>query len=638
MKSLSVPAVFLFSLGLASPALGAAPEAGAEAAPVAETELVVAMGAPDLAAFERNAKLAKELGATHVVITDNLPPALWQFDPPDDPYPAWFVYRPSLLKIFPPKEVQPYVNMEYAEKIAQVLEARCRILRQLGLKAYWGANEPQVMPEAFFTAFPELRGPRVDQANRSRTARFAPCVDQPETRRLYREAMQNLLRRCPEVEIFNFLTTDSGSGFCWSPGLYPGQNGPSDCKDRPMEERVASFLRDLQQAGRDAGHAIEVCINEIQPRQWMQKSFESPAAIVKSLPRGLAVDNMEGPDGRTFLGRSSLGSTGRGAFYPVLGIAVPPMGGYAARLGGRGAGARRQMVDFGDEASLDFNVSLYRATRDSHPKNELERLANLRAFAVTQVGEAQADVLMSLWASVNEVQRGLNALDFGPVFRMGLVLTRWINRPLVPFPGELTAEQKSYYRPYLFQAKGEAQADDLVDIQAMRMYEGWGAHLLFQRVIEVATPSIRSAVADAGRLSAAAPDGAGRQRWDLLRRRLEAVDCLMHTADNVVAYQAQLDRVRQLGRKPEPNPVLGVQSGWDRTDLMATARREIDNTVHLLRLLESTREPLLDLAPTPGEETIMRLGLDLPAQLKRKIDLMNSKWEDYQRLFTTPNP
>jgi hypothetical protein len=548
------------------------------------------------------------------------------------------VYRPALLKVFPPKEVQPYVNLEYAEKVAQLLEARCGILRQLGLKACWAANEPQVMPEAFFAAFPELRGPRVDQANRSRTARFAPCVDQPETLRFYREAMQNLLRRCPEVAIFNFLTTDSGSGFCWSPGLYPGLNGPSDCRDRPMAERVSSFLLNLHQAGREAGRNIEVCINEIQPRQWMLKSFESPAAIVKLLPRGLAVDNLEGPDGRMFLGRSGAGSTGRGAFYPVVGIAVPPMDGYPARMGGRGAAARRQLVDLGDEASLDFNVRLYRATRDSHPKNELERLANLRAFAVTQVGEAQADTLMSLWSSVNEVQRGLNALDFGPMFRMGLVLGRWINRPLVPFPGELTAEQKSYYRSYLFQAKGEAEADDLVDIQAMRMYEGWGAHLLFQRVIEVATPSIRSAIGDAERLSAAAQDESARQQWDLLRRRLEVVDCLMHTADNVVAYQAQLDRVRHLGRKPEPNPVRGTQSSWDRTDLMATARKEIDNTVHLLRLLESTKEPLLDLAPTPGEETIMRLGPDLPAQLKRKIDLMNSKWEDYKRLFTVPNP
>ena len=67
----------------------------------------------------------------------------------------------------------------------------------------------------------------------------------------------------------------------------------------------------------------------------------------------------------------------------------------------------------------------------------------------------------------------------------------------------------------------------------------------------------------------------------------------------MVEYQAQLDRVKSIGAKPDANPVLGVQSSWDRTDLMQLARREIDTMVDLNRLLQSTKEPILDLAPTP---------------------------------------
>jgi len=106
----------------------------------------------------------------------------------------------------------------------------------------------------------------------------------------------------------------------------------------------------------------------------------------------------------------------------------------------------------------------------------------------------------------------------------------------------------------------------------------------------------------------------------------------------MVAYQAQLDRVKSLGAKPEQNPVLGVQSGWDRTDLMETARKEIDTMVNLRRLLQSTNEPILDLAPTSAEETIMRLGPNVADQIKHKIDTMNAHWRDYDRLFTSPNP
>ena len=60
--------------------------------------------------------------------------------------------------------------------------------------------------------------------------------------------------------------------------------------------------------------------------------------------------------------------------------------------------------------------------------------------------------------------------------------------------------------------------------------------------------------------------------------------------------------------------------------------------VDLNRLLQSTSEPILDLAPTPGEETTMRLGPDITAQIKHKIDVMNAHWRDYDRLFTVPNP
>ncbi len=149
---------------------------------------------------------------------------------------------------------------------------------------------------------------------------------------------------------------------------------------------------------------------------------------------------------------------------------------------------------------------------------------------------------------------------------------------------------------YLFQAKGEEQAADLVDIQAMREYEGWGAKLLFQRTIELTIPEMRAALGHVDHIRDAATDDAARKQWDLMGKRLQALIYLLQSADNMVAYQAQLDRVKGLGLKPEPNPVLGAQSGWDRTDLMETARKEIDTMVNLKRLLDGTNRA----DPRPG--------------------------------------
>jgi hypothetical protein len=344
------------------------------------------------------------------------------------------------------------------------------------------------------------------------------------------------------------------------------------------------------------------------------------------------------------------GGGGGGAFYPVVGIVVPSIeGGGAGGMGGGGAAGgaagksggdapAKVMINLGDDASVDFNYRLLKFTHGAPMRTLAERVTTLRAFAVSEVGEDQADNLMEVWSALDDAQRNLEILDFGGMLRFGDVLNRWITRPMVPYPEELTAAEKKDYSAFIFQAKGDEQAADLIDIQAMREYEGWGAKLLFQRTIELTLPRMNRALKLVQGIAAAAKDDAARAQWELEGKRLQAAIYLLQSADDMVAYQAQLDRVKSLGAKPEVNPVLGVQSGWDRTDLMETARKEIDTVVNLERLLESTKEPILDLAPTPGEETIMRLGPNVAAEIKHKIDVMNAHWRDYDRLFTVPNP
>jgi hypothetical protein len=601
------------------------------AVPRGVTEGSARQQAADLAQFERKAALSKELGATHMLVTEGLPLATWEMNSAD-PYPMWFVHHAGLLTIFPPEELRPFVDAKYSAEVSGILQQRCAVLGKYGLKGVWSANEPEVLPEAFFTAHPELRGPRIDQPNRSRTVYFAPSVDEPETLRMVRESMQRLLKTCPEVEQFNWVTIDAGSGFDWAPSLYPGINGNSNYKDRPMSDRVAGFLINAQQAARDAGHEIQISLNPIAARPWMVPTFSPDVldSIVRKLPRGLAVEGREGPDGHAFVGVATQGSAG--AFYPVVGLVVPSFN------SGGGAAPARRMINFGDGTTMDFNYRLLKFTEGKPMHTLAERVNTLRAFAASEVGEQQADNLVDVWSALNDVQQDLQVLDFGSMLRMGHVLNRWVTRPMVPFPEELSAAETKDYRPFLFQAKGDMQAGDLIDIQAMRMYEGWGARMLFQRTIEVSLPRARRALSLVGEIQRAAKDDAARSQWELLGKRLQAVIYLLQSADDMVEYQAQLDRVKTIGAKPDPNPVLGVQSSWDRTDLMQLARTEIDTMVNLNRLLQSTKEPILDLAPTPGEETIMRLGPNITAQIKHKIDVMNAHWRDYDRLFTAPNP
>jgi hypothetical protein len=403
-----------------------------------------------------------------------------------------------------------------------------------------------------------------------------------------------------------------------------------------MAGRVSGFLINAQKAAADAGHHIEINLNPIPPRQWMIPTFspETLQAIVRLLPPGLAVEGHEGPDDHPFPGGVLRASSGD-PFYPVVGISVPSL---EERSAAPYQAPGRLVVNLGDPTTVDFNYRLLKSTRGQPMRTLLERTVALRDFAVSEVGDTQADNLLEVWSDLNDVEHNLDILDFGEMLRFGHVLNRWITRPMVPFPDELTPSEKKDYRPFLFQAKDEQQADDLVDIQAMRVYEGWGAKLLFQRTIELTLPRMHNALGRVRQISAAMKDDTTRVQWNLFATRLQAVIYLLESADHMVAYQAQLDRIKSLDPKPEPNPVLGVQSGWDRTDLMETARKEIDTMINLKRLLDSTHQPILDLAPTPADETIMRLGPAVSTEIKHKIDIMNAHWLDYDRLFTKPNP
>jgi hypothetical protein len=583
--------------------------------------------AADLAEFTRKARMSRELGATQMSVTEGLPIATWEIDP-DDPYPAWFMHHATLFKIFPPGPVQPFVDMNYARRVQRIVADRCRVLAQQGLKGVWNANEPAVLPETFFAAYPEYRGPRIDHPLRSKKEHYAPNVDNADVLAMYRESVTNLLADCPAIDTFVWVTTDAGSGFDWTAALYPGANGNSNYRDRPISDRVVGFMTNIQQAAAAAGHQVRININQIEPRQWMIPTFGPDLLenIVRKLPRGLAVNGKEGPDGRAF--ENGGGRGGGGPFYPVVGLVVPSFAPVPAA-------GERVSVNLGDAQTVDFNYRLLKATRDMPMQNSLQRLAALRSFAVSEVGDQNADKLIEAWQALNDVNRYLDVLNFGGMLRFGHVLNRWVTRPMVPVPMELTPAEKADYRPYLFQARGEEQASNLADIQAMRMYEGWGARLLFQRDIELAVPRAERAKMLVEQI---APSSRDPRYWDLTAKRIQAMIYLLQSADNMVKYQAQLDRVTALGAKPEANPVLGVQSDWARTDMMDTARSEMDIALNLDRLLASTSEPILDLAPTPGEETIMRLGPNVREALRHKVRTMQAHWRDYDRLFTIPNP
>ncbi|MGC9341158.1 MAG: hypothetical protein ACP5E3_00505, partial [Bacteroidales bacterium] len=534
----------------------------------------------------------------------------------------------GLLKICPPQALKPYIPEDYSERVMQVLESRCRILRKYGLKAAFKTFEPQMLPEKVYEDHPLWRGPRVDHPMRSRVARWAPDIDNPDVLELYNESLKILLDRCPEIEILTLTTNDSGTGLSWSGGLYSGKSGNREYKNRRMDERLYSFFFTLQKAAREAGNELEIDI------MWTREQF--PERIAEGLSKGMAIENLEGPDAGPFKTQVGFLMDYYNFYYPVMGI--PQVKTFLDELEQASASqAPRLFVFIGDRYNRELYFDLFDAYNQTPVIGRIPKLEFLREFAEEQIGIGLSENLFNLWLMLGEVNDHSHWVETGGyIYYLGGVQQRWLTRPFIPFPEELKPSEKDYFRKFQFQARTEEHANDMADLQGTRLYSGWSGKFYVHKVMNEVRSRLKEARKFNDLIVNHADDSMTKAKHSLLDKRLEAMILLSNNAEFATSYQAQLDRVKRLNKEPEFRPVVGIKSSWDRSLMLQTARDEIDNTGRLLELLQSTDEMILDLAPTTREKDIRRLGPDFADELKLKMKIMNDHWMDYNRFFTTP--
>lgn len=584
----------------------------------------------DIKDFEDFAIRAKKSGATYINLSnEDLPFSKWEYDTENDPYPAWVITNMGLLKIATPAALRPYLPQDYAESVFSILEERCKVLRKHGLKAAFKTFEPQMLPEKVYTDHPLWRGPRVDHPSRSRVARWAPDIDNPEVLKLYGESLSILLKRCPEIEILSLTTNDSGTGLSWSDGLYDGSGGNTFYKYRRTDERLFSFFSVLIEAAKNKGAKLEIDIDNTR------ENF--PEKIAHNLSQGMAIEHIEGPEGKPFMSQVGFVMDYYEAFYPVMGLPNPVK--FLEDLkAANNSGAKRLFVLLSDRFNKELYFKIYDKFNGNSTLNTISQNIFLKDIAKDKVGEPGSEQLLDVWLSLYEARKLLRLADFGGyTFYLGSVHQRWLTRPFVPFPEELKPQDRDYFRKYQFQAKSEEEANDMANTQATRIYAGLNASILMSRILGNVGNHVGHASSATCNLLKSDISPEQKKEFQLLDLRLRALNLMCNNANNAISYQAQLSHAKAIGIKPKPTPENSEPSGWERSSILETARMEIDNTALFIQLLESTNEVLIDLAPTKELEDIRRLGPDTKAQLKQKLRIMNERWLDYNRIFTTPN-
>jgi hypothetical protein len=286
------------------------------------------------------------------------------------------------------------------------------------------------------------------------------------------------------------------------------------------------------------------------------------------------------------------------------------------------------IVCFPSESS-DELFEVYRRFRENPTQGFGDRVALLSETASALAPNGEAGKLLDIWDHIRRALDSVMPLDRGgPVLLLGTVAQRWLTRPLVPFPMELSPEEKAYYRSFQFQARSEAHAADLMDCQASKMISGptgtWLAGKMIIRALhhlekaDVLTDQLRSA--DTG--------------MSRLQFRLRVLKCLLRNVMHTSQYQDLLERAsngfaeREVDRGGTAR-VLGV-------NLQGLVRAESDNIEELITLLEASESNPLLTAEREEGETIFELA-PLPAlvaQLRLKVALMRKRYNDHLRLIS----
>ena len=595
---------------------------------------LVKVGCPtsSIEEYRKLAGIAKEFGATHLA-ADQIEPSMWQWNlDRRDPYPNWSIERPTIFKFIVPKELKGYIPEDYANRNLNTLKERMKVLKEFGYKTTFNGMTPEYLPEAVYRKHPSWRGPRCDHPRRARKEYYAPCLDNPEVRKMYIEAISELCKVAP-FDSLELMTNDSGGGLCWYPGLYPGTNGPAACYFVPMAHRVVNLLTMFQEGAEKAGlKDIKVNLS----RYFTRDLLENTIPLLKK--------------NQYVMGKSASGSVDR----KVIGyMSAHNEHTFPLYCTTRMVQIATQLQSAQAAPNHDLHIML-RGLDEYDTIEFLKKYLNkkiapgragvynvLTDFASDLVGNEHAHKLVAVWDDVEKIHDGLEAFATGGhIFTLGTVHQRWLTRPLVMFPNELKPEEKDYYRNFQFQAQSEADADNLIDLQGYRWLSGYFTTFLMHNLyFNQFASKLKNGAKTLVSLKPYAKNKDVADYLEIQSKKLRLYNCIIYNAFNMIRYQYILDNT-DYKRVPKDTTLVAREQGdVELYNLERILRDEINNTIEMIELIQSSDKALLHHAPSDEFESCMILGTKekLLNDLRKKVNIMENHRRDPERLYKSYN-
>jgi hypothetical protein len=335
---------------------------------------------------------------------------------------------------------------------------------------------------------------------------------------------------------------------------------------------------------------------------------------------------------------ASLGSGVWSTFYPAAGLADPQS--FVAGLQNVYLNSENdnRFVSIGiDGCHLPRGRALLEAFLSDAEAGTVARARILHAAAESISGSPKhADSLVGAWQEIaRAVHCALQIRQKGasPALQFCSVGMRWITRPLVPRPLELTEAETDTYRKFLFSVNNDDDNASFHFVFGKSVFNGESVMWMARWCLQEAYEALQGARKNLDAMAAEASEEAAAQ-LRLEAARAAAYACLIKNGQNAIRYQYALD----VAHHP--------QFGWNVMDydenifydqrglqLRKIAREELDNTQELIDLIESHSEQVIIHAVTNEEESVFMLGPDLLGDLRHKMNVMLDHWQDYETLF-----
>jgi hypothetical protein len=226
-------------------------------------------------------------------------------------------------------------------------------------------------------------------------------------------------------------------------------------------------------------------------------------------------------------------------------------------------------------------------------------------------------------------------------------MLRWIVRPLVAHQEFLTAEERAYWEPYLYQSRGSQPESylDYLNLTGKPIASTWNEAAHTCIAIDGIDAAYRAGAAhlDAAAAKAKSPEVADALRLDAMRLRAKACTALTvrHTLQvGTLIYERDRDLVRApRGGNVDPRvPDLpqGSEGSYGLFFMFRALRWELDNMNELISIVESARGPIIATASDKSREGTLTLGPDVLESMKRKVEITLRHWREAEKGYYLP--